>query len=152
MEKEKPFFSKDEPFFDEKDKFFDERVRDNLKDLSVALKPDIKTEEPEKSKQEIIQKARHVGYFCPLVEKDERVSRGQKIGFIRIKGLKKEEFIEAEADGVIKEILPAYEITDAEGSEPQKDRTLTSVEYGQALFIIESEKLTPSPSAQPMDK
>lgn len=134
MEKEESFFSKDK-FFNKP--FFDQS--------------------PETEKERINQRSDCVGYFCSLVQAGEKVQKGQKIGFIQIKGLDKEEIIEAEADGIIKEILPKaetgftankikeqYETTDEEGNKQQKERTLTSVEYGQTLFILEAEKLSSS--------
>lgn len=109
-----------ESFFSEDDPFFDDDTREKIKDIADALRK-------EKPKKEIIQRSRYVGYFCPLVKAGDQVRKGQKIGFIRIPGAKKEEeeTIEAQAGGVIKEILPTTET----GFNP--------VEYGQTLFIIE---------------
>lgn len=52
--------------------------------------------------------------------------------------------IEAEVDGFIKEVLPnlktGFSVTERVVPYKEEERTLTSVEYGQALFVIKSEK------------
>ena len=142
MENEKPFFSEKEPFFDEK-------VREKIKSFSEALRKDDKKSEEEKPKEEVIQTSPCVGYFFSSAQKDESVRKGQRIGFIKIKGVEKEIIIQAQSDGIITEILPNekthfapkelreyYETKDEEGITHKEERILTSVEYGQALFTI----------------
>lgn len=132
---------KEESFLPEKPllqgKFFDPDTKKILSEFSEALKPD----KPELPKELITQRSKYGGYFCSLVKIDDPVSKGQKIGFIKIAGLKKEEEIKAEVDGVIKEVLPnlkaGFSVTEKVAQYEEEERALTSVEYGQELFTIE---------------
>lgn len=134
MKKEESFLP-EEPLF--QGKFFDPDTRKTLSEFSEALKPD----KPEAPKELITLRSEYAGYFCSLVKIDEPVSEGQKIGFIRIAGLEKEEEIKAEADGIVKEILPdqktGFRVTERVEQYKGEERALTSVEYGQELFTIE---------------